>query len=99
MKELKWIKVKEQHQLVTCTAVFKTQNDFYPIWFKQFPSVRDVTNSITRQQNFLYVPQTKTNAGARNFNVLDLEMWNGLTSVVTSAASLQALKNIYLATF
>ncbi len=54
IKQLKWVKVKRQYQLVTCTAVFKTLNDFYPIWLK-FPSVRDVTNNITRQQNFLYV--------------------------------------------
>ncbi len=78
MKELKWIKVKEQHQLVTCTAVFKTLNDFDPIWFKQFPSVRDVTNCVTRQRNLLYVPQTKTDAGARKFSVLGPKMWNGL---------------------
>ncbi len=92
MQKLRWIRVKEQHELVIRTAVFKILNHFYPIWFKQFPSAWDVTNSITRRQNFLHVPNTKTDAGARNLNVLGPKIWNDLPSVVTSAGSLQTLK-------
>ncbi len=79
-------RVKEQHQLVTSTAVLKILNDCYPVWFKHEPSVRDVTNSITRQQNFLYVPKTKTDAGASNLNVLGPKMLGLRDAVVAHSA-------------
>ncbi len=67
----------------TCTTVFKVSNGFYPVWYKNFPTVHEVTESITRQQNCLYVPKTRTDAGARCRDVLGPKLWNNLPSNLT----------------
>ena len=93
IQELGWLKVKEKHELETCITVFKVLNGFYPIWYKNFPTVHEVTNSITRQQNSLYVPNTRTDAGARSIDVLGPKMWNNLPSNVRDVVNLASFKS------
>ncbi len=54
--ELKWLRVKEKHAVDICTTVSKLLRRFYPEGFLSFRSVNDVTNSVTRQKDSLYVP-------------------------------------------
>ncbi len=55
-KELKWLRVKEKYTFDIWTTVNKILRRFYPEGFFSFRSVNDVTNSITRQRDSLYVP-------------------------------------------
>ncbi len=99
IQELGWLKVKEKHKLETCITVFKVLNGFYPAWYKSFPTVHEVTESITRQQNMLYVPQTRTDAGARSLDVMGPKMWNSLPSDITDVATLTSFKNLIFKCF
>ena len=49
LKELRWVRVKDRHELETCTAVFKIIDGCY--WYNNFCTAREVTNSVTGQQN------------------------------------------------
>ena len=93
MQKLRWMKIQEKYKLDTCTAVFKILNGYYPIWYKKFLTVHEVTNSSTRQRNCLYVPKTRTDTGARSFNVTGSKTWNTLPQDVTSVASLSLFKS------
>ena len=86
-------------KMVKCCVVYMVMNiqqlilnDIYPSWYKEFPTVSDMTNSLTRQRNKLYVPMTRTEAGARNLQVMGPETWNSLPLPVTQAASLLSFK-------
>ncbi len=92
IQELGWLKIKENHKLDICTTVFKELNGFYPVWYKKFPTVLKVTESITRQQNCLYVPKTRTDSGARCRNVTGPKLWNNLPSNITDAGSIFSFK-------
>ena len=63
------------------------------MWFKQFAYVHDITNTMTRQKNKLYVAKTKTDAGARNFDVIGPKLWNRLSSDITDANSVTTFKS------
>ncbi len=93
IQELGWLRVKEKHKLETCITVFKVLNGFYPAWYKNFPAVHEVTGSETRQQNRLYVPKTRTDAGARSKDVKGPMMWNNLPSNITDVVTLASFKN------
>ncbi len=78
IKKLKWLKIKEKHALNTCTTIFKTMHGSYPEWLLSFKTVNEATGSITRQNNNLYVPRTRTDSGARSLAVLGPKLWNKL---------------------
>ncbi len=94
IQEHGWLKVKEKHTLETRVTIFKVLNGFYPAWYKNFPTVLEVTQSITRQQNRLHVPQTRTDAGARSLDVKGPKMWNSLPFDITDVATLTSFKNL-----
>ncbi len=70
IEELKWVKIKEKHVFDMCTTMLKTTHGSYPEWLLSFKTVIEATGSITRQNNDLYVPRTRTDSGARSLAVL-----------------------------
>ena len=66
---------------------------FYPEWYKSFYTVREITNSVTRQQDCLYVPKRRTDIGARSFDVIGPKMWNNLPTDITNTVSVTAFKS------
>ncbi len=70
IKELRLLKIKEKHAFDTCTTMFRTMHGSYPEWLLPFKTVKEVTGSITRQNNNLYVPRTRTDSGARSLAVI-----------------------------
>lgn len=92
IQELGWIKVKDKHRMDICTTVFKVLNEFYPVWYKKFPTINESTNRVTRQQQCLYVPKTRTDAGARSLNVIGPKSWNNLPNNITDAVTLSSFK-------
>lgn len=93
IQELGWIKNKENHKADTCSIVFKILNGYYPDWYKKFLTVREVTNSSTRQQNCLYAPKTRTDTLDRSLDVMGPKMWNSLPPHVTRATTLPVFKS------
>ncbi len=92
IQELGLLKIEEKYVLDTCTVVFKIINGYYNKWFKDFKTVHEITNSRTRQRDCLYVPNFKTDSGARSLAVMGPNIWNSLPSCVTEACSLPTLK-------
>ncbi len=82
----------EKHKLETCITVFKVLNVFYPAWYKSFPTVHEVTGSVTRQQNRLHAPKTRTDAGAGSIDVMVPKMWNNLPSNITDVVTLASFE-------
>lgn len=93
IKELKWLKIKEQHVLDKCTNVYKAVNDCYPDWYLKFPKVRDNVTRNTRQINNLYVPRARTDCGAKAIKILGPKLWNTLPTRVISSVSLYVFKS------
>ena len=93
IQELGWLKISEKHKFDTCTTVFKVLSGFYPSWYKYFPTVHEVTESNTRQLSSLYVPKTRTDAGARKMDVLGPKMWNNLPSNFSEVGTVSSFKN------
>ena len=93
-QELKWLRIKEKHIFDTCTTVYKVLRKCYPESrnYMSFSSVTDVTSSITRQGNNLYVPRTRTDSGARALTVLGPKLWNELPTTITQAHNLNSFK-------
>ena len=60
---------------------------------RNFFTVRYITNSSTRQQNCLYVPKTKTDAGATSMDVLGPKMSYNLPPDITKCASFPSFKS------
>ena len=92
IKELKWLKVKQKYIFDTNTNVYKVLHGAYPEWLFSYSTVHNVTGSITRQQNNLYVPRTSTDAGARSLAVRGPKLWNELPTCITDANSLHTFK-------
>ena len=92
IQKLGWLKIIEKHKLDTCTTVFKILNDYYPVWYKKFLTVHEVTNSSTRQQSCLFVQKTRTDSGARSLDVTGPKVWNTLPPGVASAVSVPTFK-------
>ncbi len=65
--------------------MYISMKGIYPHWLHSFSTVVDVTGSETRQRNYLAVPRTKTDTGAKAFLVNGPKMWNSLPVGVFNA--------------
>ncbi len=63
-KELKWLRVREKHVFDIFMTVYIVLETCYPEGFLSFSSVKDATNSVTRQRNCPYVPRGRADRGA-----------------------------------
>ncbi len=92
IKEPIWLKMKEKHAFDTCTTIFKTIHGSYPEWLLSFSTVSEATGSITRQNNNLYEPRTRTDSGARSLAVLGPKIWNELPTCIKEALNPQIFR-------
>ena len=90
--ELKWLKVKQKHLLDVCTTVYKAVRGTSPDWLLSFRTIQDITNSVTRKKDTLYIPRTRTECGARSLTVLGPKLWNKLPTNVTQAKTVNSFK-------
>ncbi len=92
-KNLQWLIITDEYIFEKCTMVYKVINRLYPERFFKFPTVRENTASITRQENSLYVQRTRTDTGARATTVCGHKFWNNLPPCILSSGSLRSLKS------
>ncbi len=59
-KDLNWLKIQQKYTYDVCVAMFKIINNVYPGWLYSFPTVHDISASVTRQQNNLVVPRSRS---------------------------------------
>ncbi len=93
-RELKFLRIKEKHIFDICTTVYKILRRCYPEGFLSFRSVNDMTNSVTRQRDSLYVPRTRAASGGRGraVTVLGPKLWNELPTTVTQTQNPNTFK-------
>ena len=92
-RELKWLKIKQKHYYDICCTMFKIISNVHPDWLYLFPTVHETTASVTRQQNKLVVPHSKTDTGTRAFRVTGPKTWNSLPLNISSATSYASFKS------
>lgn len=92
LKDLKWLTIKDKIFHDTGVAIFKYLNNLHPDHLLNLPTVNNITNSSTRQQNNLFVPKVNTDNGERSLYVMGPKVWNSLPSDVKKATSLTTLK-------
>lgn len=92
--QMNWLKIERKVVFDVAVAVYKIQNNMYPEWFLQLPTITEVTHSMytTRQHNNLHVPYTNTDCGARSLLVLGPRIWNTLPQHITNANSLYVFR-------
>ncbi len=72
--------------------MFKIINNVCPDWLYSFPTVHDISASVTRQQDNLVVPRSRTDTGARAFTNIGPKAWNSLPANILSASSQASFK-------
>lgn len=92
-KDFQWLKIKDLITFTLITKVFKQKIKDYPDHILSLPTVNNMTDSTTRQQNNLYVPRTNTDAGARSTHVLGPKLWNQLPNEIKDSHTLTSLKS------
>ncbi len=60
-----WLTIRDKYIFEICTTVYKALTGLYSEWCLKLSTVVENTKSTTRQQNNLYVPQTRKEPGAR----------------------------------
>ncbi len=78
IKELKWLKIKEKVNFDQCLMVHKVIHKHCPEWLITVPSVWQINECRTRQNQDLFVPRVKTDNGARSLLVSGPKAWNKL---------------------
>ncbi len=93
LKDLGWLNVKDTITLETLCSIFKYVNNIYPNYILHLPFVRDVITSSTRQQDKLYIPNTKTDIGGKSLNIMGAKLWNNLPSNIRKSHNLSTFKS------
>ena len=93
IKELKWLKIEQKCLYDTCIFVYKILRKQIPSWLLKLTTVRNVNPVMTRQQNDLFIPRTRTYTGARDTAVRGPMLWNNLPNLVKDGCSLGVFKN------
>ena len=92
INDLNWLKIKNKCAFDICVYVFKLLNGQLPFWLLNLPQVSEYNNRITRQQNNLLVPPTRTMMGERKLSVRGPRLWNDLPQTVKSTVSINTFK-------
>ena len=72
--------------------IFKCLNNEIPAWILSLPRVGDYNTRVTRQQNNLFVPPTRTLTGEREMRVEGPKLWNSLPEEIKNSASMHSFK-------
>ena len=93
LKRLEWLKIKDKYNYEICVCMYKILNKEYPTWLYEFPTVRSVRDTSTRQDNNLYVNTYRTDYGARAMKIIGPLLWNQLPSNIKQCRSTYGFKN------
>ena len=78
VNSLNWLKIDSKCKFDICLLMFKLLNNCMPDWLLDFSTVGEVNSRITRQQNNLFVPRTRTLTGERGLVVRGCTLWNNI---------------------
>ena len=94
IEKLNWLRIDKQYIFELCLFVFKIKTNRVPEWLFEFPSAGEMrdANVVTRQNNNLFIPRTRTNTGARNLHVEGPRLWNSLPNDLLDCQSLSCFK-------
>ena len=90
IEKLNWLRIDKRYIFEMCLFVFKIKTNKLPEWLFKFPVASEMreANVVTRQNNKLFIPRTRTNTGARNLLVEGPRLWNSLPNNLLSCQSL-----------
>ena len=92
LNELEWLKIDNKYIFDICVHIFKILNNHFPSWLYSLPRVTEFNNRITRQENDLFVPQTRTLIGERKIPVRGPKLWNKLPVEMKNIVSITTFK-------
>ena len=80
IERLKWLRMDRKYIYEICMFIFKIKAHQVPEWLFEFPTVDEIRGAevMTRQNNKLFIPRTRTDNGARNLQVVGPKLWNTL---------------------
>ena len=93
LKQLGWLKVKEEYKYNVASLVFKVVRNYLPGWLYTFETVNSVTGVTTRQADNIVVRRAHTDIGSREMSIRGPHFWNSLPSIIRDAASLSSFKS------
>ena len=92
LKKLEWLRLENKYVLDICILTFKILNGSFRPWLYSITRVNEMNNRITRQENDLYIPQTRTVVGERQVLVRGPKLWNKLPVEIKNTASIAVFK-------
>ena len=98
LNKLEWLKIENKYIFDICVHVFKILNNKSPSWLYNFPRVGEINERVTRQDNNLFVPQTRTLLGDREIRVRGPRLWNGLPKEINITTFKKTLKKYLIET-
>lgn len=93
---LKWLNVKQRHDLHTVTLVYKMKHGLAPEYLDNLlENVSDISNYQTRSSTNgdLSVPLVKLKTKQRTFGYRATKLWNSLPLNIRGSTSLEAFKS------
>ena len=92
LNNLHWLKIRNKSIYDICMYIYKCLRNEIPPWILSLPRVGDHTTRVTRQQNNLLIPPTRTLTGEREMGVRGPKLWNSLPEVVKNSVSIHSFK-------
>ena len=93
INKLKWLKINNKYIFDVCVYIYKVLSNQLPDWILTLPMVREVNSRITRQQNNLLVPLTRTMMGEKAMEVRGPKLWNNLPEEIRNSNTISSFKN------
>ena len=87
LKDLGWLNIRKKCVYEQCLVIFNILSDKYPHWLFTLPTVNNVHNNNTRQQELLYVKRTTTDYGQRSLLIRGPRLWNNLPQCIKDVRS------------
>ena len=94
LEKLEWLRIGLKYFYDICILMFKIRNNLVPEWLFSMPTVEDVRGElvITRQNDCLFIPRTRTDTGARALSVRGPSFWNQLPADIRNCHSITSFK-------
>ena len=98
IERLKWLPMEKKYIYEVSMFIYKVKVQEVPEWLFEFPTANDVrgTAVVTRQNNKLFIPRTRTNNGARSLYVEGPRLWNALPDGIRNCQTISTFsKELY----
>ena len=94
LEKLEWLRIGLKYFYDICILMFKIRNNLVPEWLFSMPTVEDVRGElvITRQNDCLFIPRTRTDTGARALSVRGPSFWNQLPADIRNCHNITSFK-------